>query len=161
MSLPRDSKVYIAGHQGMVGRAIWRAMEEAGRARRGYFVAGLGATQFAVPGAEDRLRLAAREEDARGVVWLAATDPANPFGAALPWPAGAGGRPARSAGAEGALEGEILATPRGDGGFGYDPLFRPLESKQTLAEMTPDEKNRISHRQRALNAIRPRLLELL
>jgi ATP-dependent Lhr-like helicase len=67
---------------------VLKAMEEAGRARRGYFVAGLGAAQFAFPGAVDRLR-AARDEDADGpprVVLLAAADPAQPYGAALPWP---------------------------------------------------------------------------
>ncbi|CAN5225960.1 ATP-dependent helicase [soil metagenome] len=61
------------------------AMEESGRARRGYFVEGLGGAQFALPGAVDRLR-AARDGDATAPVVLAATDPANPYGAALPWP---------------------------------------------------------------------------
>jgi ATP-dependent Lhr-like helicase len=68
---------------------VLRAMEESGRARRGYFVEGLGGAQFAVPGAVDRLRAVRRAdvagEDARPRV-LAATDPANPFGAALEWP---------------------------------------------------------------------------
>src|SRR5215472_7491396 len=64
---------------------VLRAMEEAGRARRGYFVDGLGGSQFALPGAVDRLRAARDAEPA--VVALAATDPANPYGAALPWPA--------------------------------------------------------------------------
>ncbi|MGZ6269427.1 MAG: Lhr family helicase, partial [Candidatus Limnocylindrales bacterium] len=66
---------------------VLRAMEDAGRIRRGYFVAGLGAAQFALPGAVDRLR-ARREPDAgRPVVHLVgAADPANPYGAALPWP---------------------------------------------------------------------------
>jgi ATP-dependent helicase Lhr and Lhr-like helicase len=68
---------------------VLRAMEESGRARRGYFVAGLGAAQFALPGAVDRLRLS-REEDGAGVRVLAATDPAQPYGAALPWPRGEG-----------------------------------------------------------------------
>ncbi len=81
---------------------ILKAMEDAGRVRRGYFVAGRGATQFALPGAVDRLR-ALREPVAAGAVLLAATDPANPYGAAIPWPerqGGSGGRrPARSAGA--------------------------------------------------------------
>ena len=63
---------------------VLRAMEEAGRARRGYFVAGLGAAQFALPGAVDRLR-AVRDDDAAAQV-LAATDPAQPYGAALAWP---------------------------------------------------------------------------
>ncbi|MDQ4035363.1 MAG: DEAD/DEAH box helicase [Chloroflexota bacterium] len=66
---------------------VLRAMEESGRARRGYFVAGLGAAQFALPGAVDRLR-AVREDDP-AVRILAATDPAQPYGAALPWPRGA------------------------------------------------------------------------
>jgi ATP-dependent Lhr-like helicase len=64
---------------------VLRAMEEAGRVRRGYFVDGLGAAQFALPGAVDRLR-AARDDDEASVLVLAATDPAQPYGAALPWP---------------------------------------------------------------------------
>ncbi len=65
---------------------VLRAMEESGRARRGYFVAGLGAAQFALPGSVDRLR--AVREDEPSVRVLAATDPAQPYGAALPWPRG-------------------------------------------------------------------------
>jgi ATP-dependent helicase Lhr and Lhr-like helicase len=68
---------------------VLRAMEESGRARRGYFVAGLGAAQFALPGAVDRLR-AARDDDDPSVRVLAATDPAQPYGAALAWPRGDG-----------------------------------------------------------------------
>jgi ATP-dependent Lhr-like helicase len=69
---------------------VLRAMEESGRIRRGYFVDGLGAAQFALPGAVDRLR-AMREPPgdqatAPTVYLLAAADPANPYGAALPWP---------------------------------------------------------------------------
>ncbi|MEE6264005.1 ATP-dependent helicase [Plantactinospora sonchi] len=70
---------------------VLAAMEERGAARRGYFVEGLGAAQFAVPGAVDRLRALAEPEELgrrSGVARvLAATDPANPYGAALPWPA--------------------------------------------------------------------------
>jgi ATP-dependent Lhr-like helicase len=77
---------------------VLRALEEAGKARRGYFVAGLGAAQFAAPGAVDRLRsMRDAREEPRTLV-LAAADPAQPYGAALPWPASAG-RPARQAGA--------------------------------------------------------------
>ena len=76
---------------------VLKALEGAGSVRRGYFVAGLGAAQFALPGAVDRLRASAEEESA-DVVVLAATDPAQPFGAALPWPP-TEGRPARVAGA--------------------------------------------------------------
>ena len=67
---------------------VLRAMEESGRARRGYFVAGLGAAQFALPGAVDRLR-ASRETEDGSVRVVAATDPAQAYGAALPWPRGA------------------------------------------------------------------------
>ena len=77
---------------------VLKALEERGEARRGYFVAGLGAAQFALPGAVDRLRAErAPEPDAAPVV-LAATDPAQPYGAALAWPPSPG-RPARAAGA--------------------------------------------------------------
>ncbi|MEU5939158.1 DEAD/DEAH box helicase [Micromonospora sp. NPDC047548] len=70
---------------------VLSALEERGAARRGYFVEGLGAAQFAVPGAVDRIRaLADPAVGARGrggpTLVLAATDPANPYGAALPWP---------------------------------------------------------------------------
>jgi ATP-dependent Lhr-like helicase len=104
---------------------VLKAFEESGRVRRGYFVEGLGAAQFAAPGAVDRMRALAKEQppdewqtpvpggweadrwggqrkrrdDARAVV-LAATDPANPYGAALAWPQQESGhRPGRKAGA--------------------------------------------------------------
>ncbi|MBW3590720.1 MAG: hypothetical protein KY393_02540 [Actinobacteria bacterium] len=87
---------------------VLKAMEEFGRCRRGYFVEHLGAAQFAMPGAVDRMRSIASKpaEDSFALV-LAATDPANPFGAALPWPerpedtqsTGKGHRPGRKAGA--------------------------------------------------------------
>ncbi|MGA9717323.1 MAG: DEAD/DEAH box helicase [Acidobacteriaceae bacterium] len=67
---------------------VLKAMEESGRVRRGYFVAGLGATQFALPSAVDllrSLRQQARLEKPERVL-LAATDPANPYGATLRWP---------------------------------------------------------------------------
>ncbi len=77
---------------------LLKALEERGEVRRGYFVAGLGAAQFALPGAVDRLRgVREGDPDAEPVV-LAATDPAQPYGAALPWPETAG-RPVRAAGA--------------------------------------------------------------
>ncbi|MFD9485626.1 ATP-dependent helicase [Streptomyces sp. NPDC059991] len=86
---------------------ILAAFEDSGQARRGYVVEGLGAAQFAMDGAVDRLRAAATARDRaearpapRGVV-LAAADPANAYGAALPWPeppTGAGHKPGRKAG---------------------------------------------------------------
>jgi ATP-dependent helicase Lhr and Lhr-like helicase len=75
---------------------VLRAMEESGRIRRGYFVEGLGGSQFALPGAVDRLR--SHRDEGGGIVALAATDPANAYGSALPWPE-ADGRMARAAGA--------------------------------------------------------------
>ncbi|MGW4780654.1 Lhr family ATP-dependent helicase [Streptomyces filamentosus] len=92
--------------------AVYRvlsAFEDSGQARRGYVVEGLGAAQFAMDGAVDRLRAASTARD-RGVeaaagpraVVLAAADPANAYGAALPWPeppTGAGHKPGRKAGA--------------------------------------------------------------
>ncbi|XBB69294.1 ATP-dependent helicase [Nocardioides sp. WV_118_6] len=95
---------------------VLSAFEESGRCRRGYFVEGLGAAQFGTAGSVDRLRSFAppaggEELDHKPVaVALAATDPANPYGAALPWPAApsvraaaesaesAGHRPGRKAG---------------------------------------------------------------
>ncbi|WP_083841700.1 Lhr family helicase [Mobilicoccus pelagius] len=85
---------------------VLSAAEDTGAVRRGYFVEHLGAAQFASAGAVDRLRASARGvgEDSRDgsgrAVLLAATDPANPYGAALPWPdrGEAGHRPGRKAG---------------------------------------------------------------
>lgn len=61
---------------------------------------------------------------------------------------------------EGILEGEIATSPRGAHGFGYDPLFIPVGEIRTLAEMAPEEKDRISHRRRALERLRPLLSSL-
>jgi len=66
---------------------VLKAMEESGRIRRGYFVAGFGATQFGSAGALDLLRSNREEPDEPETVMLAATDPANPYGALLKWPA--------------------------------------------------------------------------
>jgi ATP-dependent Lhr-like helicase len=85
---------------------VLKVLEERGQVRRGYFVTGLGAAQFALPGAVDRLRSvrevpAALDGTDRGdlepPLVLATTDPAQPYGAALAWPESAG-RPARAAG---------------------------------------------------------------
>ncbi|MEU3304789.1 ATP-dependent helicase [Streptomyces sp. NPDC006678] len=86
---------------------ILSAFEDSGQARRGYVVEGLGAAQFAMDGAVDRLRAASTARDradahtAPRAVVLAAADPANAYGAALPWPeppTGAGHKPGRKAG---------------------------------------------------------------
>lgn len=73
---------------------VFTRLEEVGRVRRGYFIEGLGGAQFALPGAVDRLR----SMTPNGVVGLASTDPANPYGAALSWPEFSEGRLARAAG---------------------------------------------------------------
>jgi len=78
---------------------VLSAMEDVGHVRRGYFIEGLGGAQFALPGAVDRLRAPAET----GTVVLAAADPANPYGATIPWPQTDTGRPARRAGAHVAL----------------------------------------------------------
>jgi ATP-dependent Lhr-like helicase len=103
---------------------VLKAMEESGRLRRGYFVAGLGATQFALPDALDLLRalrdgppLSDTDADGDGtaVAVLSATDPANPYGATLKWYAGgepatleAGRGPTRSVGASVIIVGGAL-----------------------------------------------------
>ncbi len=81
---------------------ILKALEDAGRIRRGYFASGVGATQFALPAALDLLRSFKEEPEEPEVVVLAATDPANPYGTILRWPESTQGRdqrgPTRSAG---------------------------------------------------------------
>ncbi len=113
----------ILGGFGLMYKVMAR-LEEAGRCRRGYFIEHLGAAQFAVPATVDRLRTFGEDTELRATepvaLALAATDPANPYGAALPWPAlnaeaGSGHRPGRKAGAlvvmvDGAL---ILYVERG------------------------------------------------
>ncbi len=92
---------------------VLKAMEESGRVRRGYFLAGRGATQFALPGADDRLRALRASGDEDRTLVLAAIDPANPYGAALPWPAASEDepdrpRPQRAVGARVILHGGAL-----------------------------------------------------
>jgi ATP-dependent Lhr-like helicase len=84
---------------------VLKAMEDAGRVRRGYFVSGVGATQFALPAALELMRAQREPTQAAETVVLAATDPANPYGTMLKWPtradgeADAGRGPTRSVGA--------------------------------------------------------------
>jgi ATP-dependent Lhr-like helicase len=103
-----------------------RALETLGLCRRGYFVEGLGGAQFALGGAVERLR-DLREADERepAAIVLAAADPAQPYGAALPWPKRADGRAARVAGAHVVLiEGQaVLYVERG--GRSLVPLRDP------------------------------------
>jgi XTP/dITP diphosphohydrolase len=68
--------------------------------------------------------------------------------AVLAWPDG------RELWTEGTCEGSLVSKPRGTGGFGYDPIFVPAGWEQTMAELPPKEKDRISHRGRAFRALR-------
>jgi ATP-dependent Lhr-like helicase len=77
--------------------AVLGAMEQAGKIRRGYFVAGLGGAQFALAGADERLRALREPGESPEICVLATTDPCNPYGAALPWPERPGTRLARAA----------------------------------------------------------------
>jgi len=93
-------------------------LELLGTARRGYFVEGLGGAQFALPGAVERLR--SLPEDDGSFLLLAATDPANPYGASLPWPKPPSGRrPARTPGAHALLRdgAPVLYVERGGKGI--------------------------------------------
>jgi XTP/dITP diphosphohydrolase len=71
--------------------------------------------------------------------------------AALAWPAGREIHPA------GECEGTLLTKPKGEGGFGYDPIFVPVGWDETIAELSADQKDRISHRGRAFRALREAL----
>jgi ATP-dependent helicase Lhr and Lhr-like helicase len=106
-----------------------KALETLGLCRRGYFVEGLGGAQFALGGAVERLReLRTREDDEPDVLVLAAAEPAQPYGAALPWPKRAGARAARVAGAHVVLIGGEAALFVERGGRSLVPLRDPDEA---------------------------------
>jgi ATP-dependent Lhr-like helicase len=112
---------------------VLRRLEETGRVRRGYFVAGLGAAQFAQPGAVDLLRSARDVPDEPHVATIAATDPANPYGALVAWPEWTGAAPLRASRSAGArvvlVDGRVAAwIARGD--------------RQLLAALPADEPDR-------------------
>jgi ATP-dependent Lhr-like helicase len=103
---------------------VLKALEEAGRIRRGYFVAGLGGLQFADPGALDRLRvLREPDPDEPTALVLAAADPANPYGAALEWPKTEDARLARAAGPHVVLVDGAVAAVVGRGARQVTPLL--------------------------------------
>jgi ATP-dependent helicase Lhr and Lhr-like helicase len=106
-----------------------RALETLGVCRRGYFVEGLGGAQFALPGAVERLReLRPQEDEEPEPLVLPAADPAQPYGAALPWPKRAEGRAARVAGAQVVLLGGEAALFVERGGRSLLPLRQPEEA---------------------------------
>jgi ATP-dependent Lhr-like helicase len=131
------------------------ALETIGVARRGYFIEGLGGAQFALPGAVERLRAQRDDEDAPPVV-LAATDPAQPYGAALKWPRAedvpgadassraadgrgrpTGPRPARVAGAY------VVLT-------GAEPVLYVERGGKGLQILVPEDDSRVEPSLRAL-----------
>jgi ATP-dependent Lhr-like helicase len=118
----------IAGGYGAVYGEL-RALETLGVCRRGYFVEGLGGAQFALAGAVERLReLRRRDGDEPEPLVLAAADPAQPYGAALPWPKRSGARAARVAGAHVVLLGGEGALFVERGGRSLVPLCEPEEA---------------------------------
>ena len=105
-----------------------RTLETLGLCRRGYFVEGLGGAQFALGGAVERLReLRPRDGEEPEPLVLAAADPAQPYGAAIPWPKRAGARAARVAGAYVVLLGGEAALYVERGGRTLVPLKEPDE----------------------------------
>ena len=114
------------------------SLETLGLCRRGYFVEGLGGAQFALGGAVERLReLRGREGEEPEPLVLAAADPAQPYGAALPWPKRAGARAARVAGAHVVLLGGEAALFVERGGRSLVPLREPEEGwlREALAAL--------------------------
>jgi len=108
---------------------VLKALEESGRIHRGYYIKGLAPTQFALPGADDRLRLLRERSSNATTVTLAATNPANPYGASIPWPEG-DSRPQRAAGAKVVI---------GDGALlGY--VARSLQSLLTFFTGSAEQK---------------------
>jgi ATP-dependent Lhr-like helicase len=122
-----------------------KALETLGLCRRGYFAEGLGGAQFALGGAVERLReLRPREGEEPEVLVLAAADPAQPYGATLPWPKRAGARAARVAGAKVVLLGGEPALFVERGGRSLVPLRDPDESwlKPALAALVEHVRSR-------------------
>ena len=134
------------------------ALEERGGARRGYFVEGLGAAQFAVPGAVDRLRALAEPAElakrtgATAVV-LAATDPANPYGAALPWPErvvdSGDGEPVAKAGHRAGRKAGALVVL-----VGGDPILYVERGGRTLLSFVDDAEALVAAGQALAAAVR-------
>ena len=128
---------------------VLKALEESGRIRRGYFAAGLGATQFALPAAVELLRSlrTAPQPDKPEMLFLAATDPANPYGALLRWPAVAESSLSRSVGARVILaDGELIAyLRRGNPNVQvFMPEDEPMRSRRArqLAEFLVESAQR-------------------
>ena len=130
---------------------VLKTMEERGQVRRGYFVDGLGAAQFALAGAVDRLRDSRSAVDADlhpeevpEPVVLAATDPAQPYGATLPWPMTTG-RPMRSAGAVVVLvdgEAVVWCDPKSHSLVSFPGAYASATWATALATLVKDGRRR-------------------
>ena len=126
---------------------VYKAMEEGGRIRRGYFIAGQGATQFALPGADERLRGLREDPQDEITLIISATDPANPYGAAVPWPspstdggredgkgsADVGSRAQRAAGARVILRNGVLVAWLSKGEKNLMTFLPAMEPERTHA----------------------------
>ena len=124
---------------------ILKVMEESGKLRRGYFVTGMGAAQFAALGADDRIRNEGEDALSTEPIFLAACDPANPYGAAVRWPATeeGSGRPQRNTGSMVLLQAGSLIAYLGRSGeslitFDTDDEMKNAARRRTIAECLAD-----------------------
>ena len=137
----------VGGYSAVYGEL--KALETLGLSRRGYFVEGLGGAQFALGGAVERLReLRPKEGEEPDALVLAAADPAQPYGAALPWPKLSGGRAARVAGAHVVLLGGEAALFVERGGRSIVSLREPDEEwlRPALAALVEHVKTKRGQR---------------
>jgi ATP-dependent Lhr-like helicase len=135
---------------------VLKTMDEAGRVRRGYFVEGLSATQFAYPGAVERLRAERERVSDVETRALAAIDPANPYGNLLPWPqtsAETSRRPRRVSGAWVILCGGRLAAYVHTGGRGL-LTFEPMQDKDIAGAVAGALRDLVRHTRRSLRLSR-------
>jgi ATP-dependent Lhr-like helicase len=135
---------------------VLKTMDETGRVRRGYFVEGLSATQFAYPGAVERLRAERDKQNEVNTRALAAVDPANPYGNLLPWPqaiAETSRRPRRVSGAWVILYSGKLAAYVHTGGRGL-LTFEPLQDGEVAQAVAGTLREIVQHTRRSLRLSR-------
>lgn len=108
-------------------------------------------------------QLADVPDEHRGAAFVCAAALAVPSAASDPGSASASlpGNGAREVVEYGQLAGTLLREPRGEGGFGYDPILQPLGLNSSCAELSPEEKNAISHRGQAFRALLPAIVDAL
>ncbi len=160
LRLPPEGDDYAANAVAKARAAAQRGGAPALADDSGLEVEGLGgapgprSARYGGPGLDDAGRvsrllgeLSGRRGDARRARFVCAAALATPEGEVVT--------------AFGECAGRIGCTPRGEGGFGYDPVFEVDATGRTMAELSPEEKNRISHRARAFRALRDALLARL